>query len=62
MTPPKQGDIYLVALDPTIGTEMAKTRPGVIVSNNHANKGSNRVSVVPITSSNITNIYPFEVF
>ncbi len=62
MIPPKQGDIYLVALDPTIGTEMAKTRPGVIVSNNHANKGSNRVSVVPITSSNITNIYPFEVF
>ena len=62
MIPPKQGDIYLVALDPTVGTEMAKTRPGVIVSNNHANKGSNRVSVVPITSSNITNIYPFEVF
>ena len=40
MIAPKQGDIYLVTLDPTIGTEMAKTRPGVIVSNDHANKGS----------------------
>ncbi|HHT9146612.1 MAG: type II toxin-antitoxin system PemK/MazF family toxin [Candidatus Brocadiaceae bacterium] len=62
MIAPKQGDIYLVTLDPTIGTEMAKTRPGVIVSNDHANKGSNRVSVVPITSSNIAKVYPFEVF
>ena len=47
---------------PTIGTEMAKTRPGVIVSNYHANRGSNRVSVVPITLSNIAKVYPFEVF
>ena len=62
MIAPKQGDIYLVTLDPTIGTEMAKTRPGVIVSNDYANKGSNRVSVVPITSSNIAKVYPFEVF
>ena len=62
MTPPKQGDIYLVALDPTVGTEMAKTRPGVIVSNNHANKGSNRVSVVPITSSNIKIYIPLRCF
>lgn len=62
MTAPKQGDIYLVILDPTIGTEMAKTRPGVIVSNDYANKGSNRVSIVPITSSNVVKVYPFEVF
>lgn len=62
MITPKQGDIYLVVLDPTIGTEMAKTRPGVIISNDHANKGSNRVSIVPITSSNVVKVYPFEVF
>lgn len=53
MTTPKQGDIYLIALGPTIGTEMSKTRPGVVVSNDSANKGSNRVSIVPITSANI---------
>ena len=46
---PKQGDIYLVSLDPTIGTEISKTRPGVVVSNDYANKGSKRVSIVPIT-------------
>ena len=57
----KQGDIFLVNLDPTIGTEMSKTRPGVIVSNNYANNASRRVSVVPITSSNIVKVYPFEV-
>ncbi|MCK4797986.1 MAG: type II toxin-antitoxin system PemK/MazF family toxin [Spirochaetes bacterium] len=53
MTNPKQGDIYLVNLDPTVGTEMSKTRPGVIVSNNQANNASNRISVAPVTSSNI---------
>jgi len=31
MITPKQGDIYLVTLDSTIGTEMAKTRQGVFV-------------------------------
>ncbi len=58
---PKQGDIYLVSLDPTIGTEISKTRPGVVVSNDYANKGSKRVSIVPITSSNIEKVFPFEV-
>ncbi|MBI5219895.1 MAG: type II toxin-antitoxin system PemK/MazF family toxin [Bacteroidia bacterium] len=57
----KQGDIFLVALDPTIGAEMSKTRPGVIVSNDYANRGAKRVSVAPITSANITKVYPFEV-
>lgn len=61
MTTPKQGDIYLVALDPTIGTEMSKTRPGVVVSNDYANRGAKRVSIVPITSSNIEKVFPFEV-
>ena len=58
---PKQGDIYLVSLDPTIGTEMSKTRPGVIVSNNSANKCSSRISIAPITSANVGKVYPFEV-
>ena len=61
MTIPKQGDIYLVALDPTIGAEMSKTRPGVVVSNDYANKGSKRVSIVPVTSSKTERIFPFEV-
>ncbi len=61
MMTPKQGDIYLVTLDPTVGPEMSKTRPGVVVSNDYANKGSKRVSIVPITSSNTEKVFPFEV-
>lgn len=58
---PKQGDIYLVTLEPTIGTEMSKTRPCIIVSNDYANKYSKRVTVVPITSANIERVLRFEV-
>lgn len=33
MTFPRRGEIYWVALDPVVGTEIAKTRPAVIISN-----------------------------
>lgn len=56
----KRGDIYFANLDPTIGSEIQKTRPVLIVSNNANNNASAIVTVVPITS-NITKIYPFEV-
>lgn len=58
---PHRGDIYWVGLDPTVGTEIAKTRPAVIVSNDDGNELSARVIVAPITSSNVTRVYPFEV-
>lgn len=54
-----RGEIYWVNLDPTIGSEVKKTRPAVIVSNNIQNKISKRVIVIPITSQ-IKIIYPFE--
>ncbi len=57
----KRGEIYLCALDPVIGKEIAKTRPVVVVSNNANNKFSGTVTVLPITSRNIDKIYPFEV-
>lgn len=57
----KRGEIYLCALDPVIGKEIAKTRPVVIVSNNTGNKFSGTVTILPITSGNIDKIYPFEV-
>ena len=56
----KRGDIYWINLDPAIGSEVQKTRPGVIVSNNIQNEVSSRIIVVPITS-NINHIYPFEL-
>ena len=56
---PKRGSIYWIQLDPTIGTEIRKTRPCLIVSNNSQNKKRARVIAAPITSK-IKTIYPFE--
>jgi mRNA interferase MazF len=56
-----QGDIYLVNLDPTLHTEVAKTRPAMIISINAMNQYSPRLIIAPITSST-GKIYPFEVF
>ncbi len=53
--------IYLANLDPVMGHEIAKTRPVVIVSNDSNNRFSGTVSVLPITSTNLRKIYPFEV-
>lgn len=57
----KRGEIHLAALDPTIGREIAKTRPVVIVSNDVNNQFSGTVTVLPIASKNLQKIYPFEV-
>jgi len=57
----KRGHVYLAALDPVIGREIAKTRPVVIVSNDKNNKFAATVTVLPITSKNLKNRYPFEV-
>jgi mRNA interferase MazF len=55
----KRGEVWWVNLDPSIGTEIKKTRPAVIVSNDSANKFLNRVQIVPLTS-NIEKCYPSE--
>jgi mRNA interferase MazF len=56
----KQGDIYLINLDPAIHSEIGKTRPGVILSVNAMNIHSPRLIIAPITSST-GKIYPFEI-
>ena len=58
-TLPKRGDVYWVALDPTLGTELKKTRPAVIVSNNSCNTFGTRVVVLPL-ASNVDSLYPGE--
>lgn len=60
---PKRGEIYWVNLDPTVGTEINKKRPCLIISNDEGNEVSSRVTVVAITSSekSIKTIYPFQV-
>lgn len=57
---PKRGDIFLVCLDPTIGSEIRKTRPALIISNDINNRYSSTVTVIPITS-NVEKVFPFEV-
>ena len=57
----RKGEIYIASLDPTIGGEIKKTRPVVIVSNDINNKYSKTITVLPITS-NTKRIYPFEVY
>lgn len=56
---PKRGDIYWVSLDPTQGSEIKKTRPAVIISNNSCNRYGARVVVLPVTS-NVETLYPGE--
>ncbi len=55
----KRGEVWWVSFDPSIGGEIKKKRPAVIVSNDASNKFLNRVQVVPLTSKT-DRIYPSE--
>lgn len=55
----RRGEIWWVEFDPSIGSEIRKTRPVVIISNDSANRNLARVVVVPLTS-NVTRLYPGE--
>jgi mRNA interferase MazF len=56
----KKGDVYLVNFDPTVGSEVKKIRPAVIVSNDVNNANSPILSITPITS-NVSRVFSFEV-
>lgn len=55
----KRGEVWWVQFDPSVGSEIKKTRPAVIVSNDAANRNLSRVVVVPL-SSNTVRQYPGE--
>lgn len=61
MTFPRRGEIYWVRLDPTLGTEIAKTRPAVVISNDVGNRHAEHLIVAPLTSRGTDRVYPFEV-
>ena len=49
----RRGDVVLVNLDPTIGVEIKKTRPAIVLSNDSINQHSQLVVVVPLTKNTV---------
>ncbi len=58
---PKRGEVYLVNFDPTVGVEIKKTRPALVLQNNIANEHSPITIVAAITSKYDDELYPTEV-
>jgi len=58
---PKRGEIFLVNFDPTIGSEIKKTRPAVILQNDSANQYSPVTIVAAVSSQMDERLYPTEV-
>jgi len=56
---PKRGEVWWINFDSSVGTEVRKTRPAVVVSNDISNEFLERIQVVPFTG-NIEKIYPSE--
>jgi len=58
---PFRGEVYVVAFDPTLGAEIRKTRPALILQNDIANRSSPITIVAAITSKFDEELYPTEV-
>ena len=58
---PRRGEVYLVSLDPTVGAEIRKTRPAVVVQNDPANRRSPISIVAAVTPQFEEPLYPTEV-
>jgi len=56
----RHGDVYIAQLDPTVGGEIRKSRPVVIISNNVINTHS-RVAVIAPVTSNVERASPSHI-
>jgi mRNA interferase MazF len=61
IAPPRRGDVVVVELDPTIGAEIRKTRPALVIQNDIDNRYSPITIVAAITSKIDSDPYPTEV-
>lgn len=61
VTYPQRGEIWVVNFDPTVGAEIKKTRPALILQNDIANEHSSITIVAAITSKFDEKLYPTEV-
>jgi len=58
-SPPTRGDVYLIELDPTRGSEIRKTRPCLVVSPDELNQHLRTMIVAPMTTGG--QAYPWRV-
>jgi mRNA interferase MazF len=58
---PRRGEVYLVTFDPTLGAEIRKTRPALILQNDIANRASPITIVAALTTQFDQELYPTEV-
>jgi mRNA interferase MazF len=58
---PRRGEVYLVTFDPTLGAEIRKTRPALILQNDIANRASPITIVAALTTKFDQELYPTEV-
>ncbi len=56
----RRGEIYLIDFEPSVGAEIRKKRPALIISCDEANKHLKTIMVIPF-SSKTERVYPFEV-
>ncbi len=59
---PRRGEVHLVSFDPTLGAEIRKTRPALVLQNDVANRSSPITIVAAMTSQFEAPLYPTEVF
>ena len=58
---PRRGEVYLVTFDPTVGSEIRKTRPAVVIQNDVGNRVASTTIVAALSSQVEEPLYPFEV-
>ncbi|NQT74639.1 MAG: type II toxin-antitoxin system PemK/MazF family toxin [Chloroflexi bacterium] len=56
-----RGEVWWINFDPSVGGEICKKRPAIIMSNDASNRHLNRLQVIPVTS-NVDRLYPSEAF